>query len=495
MAASVLIRKQKIRLRTTGEPAALALRKVVNDTLQPQLAAMMERVFERNAPAGLYVNMDKISIDLGQMSAGEFEREFIKLAETKLTAELGRQLQEYMDMPHRTANVPDSYASAEDNPASLKLTPVHQQEINAYLYYLQHGIYPWWYAAAEKKTPGQLAAEFAVAYTETILLKLIGIARTHSSAVVLRIVRRLFGTWPALQQAALLRSFAALYNQSGLPENTEIVLAGAAQLAAVFSVPMQRFYQYLFSFIIQHQPEAGHFMSGFFKKIMYEEKLSISQIQASVEAQNPGDQFTRIIAGLGIQPDEPPATEHSPPADDAAQPEGSSELPEPEGIFVSNAGLVLLHPFLQYLFTDCDLLGEKNQFKSAAAQHRAAVLLYYLQAPGEGYNEWEMALNKILCGMDCEEVLPGDIILSNSEKQNCNTLLQAVIQHWEALKGAGIDALRSTFLLREGKLSRKDSYWLLQAERTGTDILLDKLPWGYGTIKLPWLGQMIHVEW
>ena len=97
--------------------------------------------------------------------------------------------------------------------------------------------------------------------------------------------------------------------------------------------------------------------------------------------------------------------------------------------------------------------------------------------------------------MGYQEVLPDNILLSDSDKQNCNNLLKAVVDHWRALKSASIEALRNTFLLREGKISHKETHWLIQVERTGADILLERLPWGYSTVKLPWLNQIILTEW
>lgn len=97
--------------------------------------------------------------------------------------------------------------------------------------------------------------------------------------------------------------------------------------------------------------------------------------------------------------------------------------------------------------------------------------------------------------MRSQDILPDNIVISACDKENCDTLLQAVVSHWEALKGAGIDALRNTFLLRTGKISQKEDHWLIQVERTGEDILLDRMPWGFSTVKLPWRNKLILTEW
>ncbi len=168
---------------------------------------------------------------------------------------------------------------------------------------------------------------------------------------------------------------------------------------------------------------------------------------------------------------------------------------EQEGIYINNAGLILLHPFLQAFFSEAGLLDERHQFISIAAQQKAAVLLYYLQSSNEEYKEWEMALNKIISGISSDELVPDGILISEKEKEECKSLLQTVVNYWEALKGASIEALQNTFILRDGKIAWKEEYWLIQVERTGVDILTDRLPWGFNTIKLPWLDSLIYTEW
>ncbi len=132
---------------------------------------------------------------------------------------------------------------------------------------------------------------------------------------------------------------------------------------------------------------------------------------------------------------------------------------------------------------------------SIESQQKAAVLLYYLQCSNEQYKEWEMAFNKIICGIAADELLPDGILITEEEKEECKVLLQAVADFWEALKGASGEALQNTFILREGKITWKKAYWLMQVERTGVDILLDRIPWGFNTIKLPWLEHLIYTEW
>ena len=110
--------------------------------------------------------------------------------------------------------------------------------------------------------------------------------------------------------------------------------------------------------------------------------------------------------------------------------------------------------------------------------------------------EYEMILSKIFCNIPLESPVESDMALTNAEKTEAEALLEAVIQHWDALRNTSIDALRGTFLLRLGKLSlRDDGDWLLQVESKTVDILLNQLPWGISMIQLPWMQRMLWVEW
>jgi hypothetical protein len=165
-----------------------------------------------------------------------------------------------------------------------------------------------------------------------------------------------------------------------------------------------------------------------------------------------------------------------------------------EEIFVENAGMVLLHPFIAGLFSNLQLT-ENGKFIAESDQSLAARILQNLV-----YGENEMAenfypLNKIICGMGITQILGEKMEISQEIKMECEDLLQAVIGHWSVLKNTSIEGLRETFLQRTGKITRVEKGWRLQVERKTVDVLLAKLPWGMGIIKLPWMDEMMFVEW
>ncbi|MEM9324163.1 MAG: contractile injection system tape measure protein [Bacteroidota bacterium] len=173
---------------------------------------------------------------------------------------------------------------------------------------------------------------------------------------------------------------------------------------------------------------------------------------------------------------------------------GSHRPQEGEVHQVDNAGLVLLWPYLPR-FMEAIGLVKDGEFALLDSRIRAVLILQCLVADDDSFPEHELLLNKVLCGLPLDEPVPSATLLTSEEKEEVDHLLAFVLQQWKALKSTRTEALRETFLCREGLLKRAAQGWTLQVERTTFDVLLDRLPWGYSLIKLPWLDEMIHVEW
>jgi hypothetical protein len=58
-----------------------------------------------------------------------------------------------------------------------------------------------------------------------------------------------------------------------------------------------------------------------------------------------------------------------------------------------------------------------------------------------------------------------------------------------------VAGLRETFLQREGRLEHGEDRWQLQVKSLTFDVLMDRLPWGYATLKFPWMREVLHVDW
>jgi hypothetical protein len=165
-----------------------------------------------------------------------------------------------------------------------------------------------------------------------------------------------------------------------------------------------------------------------------------------------------------------------------------------DSIYIQNAGMVLLHPFLTALFENLNLVKDKA-FISINHRNQAIGLLEFLVWGDNKHSENSFPLNKILCGISPADLWVNEIEIPQSFKTEGEELLTEVIRHWEVLKNTGIDGLRETFLQRPGKLSHSQNGWKLVVEQKTVDILIGSLPWGLGIIKMPWMAEMLFVEW
>lgn len=176
-------------------------------------------------------------------------------------------------------------------------------------------------------------------------------------------------------------------------------------------------------------------------------------------------------------------------------PDGMLNPPDKEDfIMTPNSGLVLLHPFLPQLFDTCKWLN-KDKWKDITVQTRAVYALHYLATGEEDAPEFVLMLPKLLCGISLGSPLEPIFPLTEAEKAECDEMLLQVIGHWAALGKTSPEGLRHTFLRREGKLMVTDQGWNLAVPRKTEDILLNQLPWGFSLLKLPWMRRLLAVSW
>lgn len=170
---------------------------------------------------------------------------------------------------------------------------------------------------------------------------------------------------------------------------------------------------------------------------------------------------------------------------------------QPDVFFIDNAGLVLLGQFLPQLFARCGWLTDNN-FVDETARHQAIHLLHYIVTGQTDPFEFDLTLPKVLCNHPQYQPVPHQTDLTETHLTEADELLRAAIGHWSVLKNTSLAGLRETFLQRTGKLTVLDTGgWRLQVERKTVDILLDRLPpgWGYAMVRLPWMPKLLFVEW
>lgn len=160
-------------------------------------------------------------------------------------------------------------------------------------------------------------------------------------------------------------------------------------------------------------------------------------------------------------------------------------------IAVSNAGLILLAPFLPAFFNTLTWQPQKDKHTA----NQCVLALHYLACGQYVAEDWELVLPKLLCGIPLSNACGGTLAATPLFEQEANALLQSIIQHWQKLGNTSKEGLRVNFLQRPGLLQWKTpSTQLFIVEQTA-DILLQFIPWNFRLIKLPWMPQLLTVKW
>jgi hypothetical protein len=169
----------------------------------------------------------------------------------------------------------------------------------------------------------------------------------------------------------------------------------------------------------------------------------------------------------------------------------TAELATDTGIFIDNAGLILLHPFLPTLLTALEAA------KDGKITHPdKALLALHFAATGEtSAPEWVLTLPKILCGIPLDRPAWRNADLNDIDKAEIEQMLQTVIAHWSALGNTSVEGLRESFLQRKGRLTEGTETWTLTVEQQAYDLLLEQLPWGIGMVKLTCMNKPLYTEW
>jgi hypothetical protein len=207
-------------------------------------------------------------------------------------------------------------------------------------------------------------------------------------------------------------------------------------------------------------------------------------------------------------PPEPVPAQGQADASPAASPEARAidALSEAfaEGLYIANAGLVLFNPFLPRFFERLGLLTPAADDDGAPsiqgleARSRAVHLLQWLVDERLETPEPDLALNKVLAGIDLSApILPGHAA-SADDLAIAQGLLEAVIQHWPPLANTSLAGLRETFLQREGRLelpTRELNQWTLVVQHRTVDILMNQMPWPLSPVRHRWMPAPLFVDW
>lgn len=461
-----LINRLQFEFNCPDEEQAFNFRQNFTVTFQEQIANVTDTVCAKYVSEKEWLRIDKIEIDLGYFSPDSFDANFAEIFKYKFEKELTQKL---------------SGISHAEKKVSLQLS---KREL--FQYFLLKGVLPWWAGETEINID-EIAIDVITHQPEAIKrffykfqdrknmwLRVAFQLKKESKTLItslieeLKITKDLFFNW--VQQLKTL-----LQNE---PE-TELKITDEAIEDFVFKNATE---------IFQNIRDKNTLFKIFEDniKVIFEDKKSI---------------INRIVVDDKVNEDVSTANNEqtqTTQTDFLLKDEISHYKPDKENVtdkyIVKHAGIILLAPFIKPFFTNLHLLND-IEWKNKNAQYKAVHLLKFLSTGEQQTPEYNLTLEKIICGLNIEVPIPLDILLEADETNEATTLLESVIQHWKALKNTSVNGLRESFLKRDGLLTQKENGWLLQVERKTLDVLIDSIPWGYSTVAFPWNTNLIFVEW
>ncbi len=448
----------------------------------------LQMLFDKYFPGEDNIYIDKLQLNLtlmpGEIDLNKYGKQLLELLEKQL------QKKAAFNQPQKIIKREEfdeqKLKGVIQNAAKENYTPP-----DAFIFFLEKGYLPWWYKITKQEEfEQQLVTYFTAANEDTMRLtagKIVNVIHKiiyrfihqFSDDFKFKLAAFFIGEHSAEIKKLYIKLMQAAKEKLTLPFKTQRKISGTkAQTRTRQSIETGA--AFLFWNMFWHLVETGNSFKQFEKEL---EKTAEKILASSNKPAVKDTMLQKLI-------EESKEQQWQPEKNDVSHVE-KKETHAADQIFINNAGLVLLHPFLTTLFNA--LLVAKDDHVIDCA--KALACLNYLCGYKEMQPEFEWPLMKILCGMEISETVEQLFELSDADKLECNALLQQVIDYWIALKQTSAEGLQQTFIQRFGKLTANENGWLLQVEQKTVDILKDRLPWGVSMCKLPWMQELLTVEW
>jgi hypothetical protein len=468
-----IIKKQTIDLHVDKQLDSFRIQQQVSDHFWQSVIFLLEKEFDKVSSEDEFICLDRVEIDLGVIHEKEISTTAWSANITELLKEQISQLVSQDLISAEKTGVKRSFAASS---------------YKQWLFYMRYGYLPWnvilinnvWYdnvieeLATNYNSVSELRKEIKV--NEIAVMRII---RQHPLAFLIQLVEIL----TAEKQTELFTTLSEIYDKI----TGSAVKASPVKSTLQQSDELQLTYETIFKQILTISSEISGQLSALLPAIK-------QQIHAALFF----DRTNKKVDNLS----EPPQTQISSPSSlnpleqGIVQAESNvlKQIIADDGIYVQNAGLVLIHPFVQSLFKLVGLLNN-SQFTSIKAQERAIYLLHYVATGKVKAQEHELVIPKMLCGYSMEVPVNNNIKLLKKQMKEADRMLEAAIASWGILKNTSVEGLREVFLQRSGKVLMRNEKINLLVEKSAIDVLLDQLPWNLSIIKLPWLDELLKVEW
>lgn len=481
-----IICKQLVELQFSNNADAFVLQESANAWCLEQLVPAIDKKMERFSSVEHIIKFDKISViidDTSMMLDGGLVDKIVSEIEQIIEAQLTGSMQQ----------------------SSAVTITKEKSYLQALIYFLEKGYLPWWsntkysntfYEQFEQLKSGNINIE-DVALLKSILTEVNVIRRlaTADDRLLETVLYIITGkTHKASETIGLIYTLASLINREG-EKRSFIVEAKSIMLEDILTdanISFDEKYSKKLMFLL-----VNNYGGNVDDIIGFLERGRIATVLLSERFPVLYETIKKIKSAQHLPDTEPQKLAIEKSADNNARSNNhlhaaSASLKETDSeMYINNAGLIILAPFIEKLFTNIGI-AENGTVNS---KDLGVAMLHFLATGREEYAEFELVLPKILCGMMPSENIMIIKKIPPTFITEANELLFSVINHWDVLKDTSVEALQVSFLLRPGKLSLKKDTWLLQVEQKPYDMLLQQLPWGIGLIKLPWMQHLIKTEW
>lgn len=459
-----IVHKLILEVETSSKERGYALKENAAGFVSGSLSPVLEELFKELEKKlnGRVLTLDTLSVNVsaatGDLSHGDIDR----LISAAILKEINEQVSLTEDrIPGNTG----------EKQAQQHVVPAAERQLQSVFHFLKTGTRPWWIpdnASMNRLMEPENLLELAYSDPETLVREL---DSDHGQHFVKRLVFQ-------VPETVLFAWFTrAFHFPESLPET---IRKGPAMVLP--ERVKQRWWAALLDAFREYRRK-GSIPSGFITSLL---NLPLQQEQDPETIRS----FVQDLTAQTISQKPERMTES------VTEPEKKREAANTEDraiyIPVEHAGLILLHPFLKPFLTETGLLEADELTDPELAAH----VLHFLATGQENPREYELAFEKFLCGIPFEEPIRQEFPIPEAMKEEANNLLAAVVSYWTALRSDSTDLLRLEFLQREAKIILEEFQSIrLVFDRKAQDILLEKLPWNLGVVKVDWMKDLLFVEW
>jgi hypothetical protein len=459
-----IVHKLILEVETSSKERGYALKENAAGFVSGSLSPVLEELFEELEKKlnGRVLTLDTLSVNVsaatGDLSHGDIDR----LISAAILKEINEQVSLTEDrIPGNTG----------EKQAQQHVVPAAERQLQSVFHFLKTGTRPWWIpdnASMNRLMEPENLLELAYSDPETLVREL---DSDHGQHFVKRLVFQ-------VPETVLFAWFTRAFHFPGALPQT--IRKGPAMVLP--ERVKQRWWATLLDAFREYRRK-GSIPSGFITSLL---NLPLQQEQDPETIRS----FVQDLTGQTI------SQKPERMAESVTEPEKKREAANTEDraiyIPVEHAGLILLHPFLKPFLTETGLLEADELTDPELTAH----VLHFLATGQENPREYELAFEKFLCGIPFEEPIRQELPIPEAMKEEANNLLAAVVSYWTALRSDSTDLLRLEFLQREAKIILEEFQSIrLVFERKAQDILLEKLPWNLGVVKVDWMKDLLFVEW